>query len=98
MNQKDMLQSVLRVTGDEERDWTITKEGSKERFASGMKEMQEGNRMGLPKLLYTRVFYPDAPGDFESKGTLNKMLGLPEENVDEATKRAIERSKQVVLA
>jgi hypothetical protein len=44
--------------------------------------------------MYTRVFYPDGCGDFEhNKGTLNKVLDLPHEDIDEAIKVAIERSK-----
>jgi hypothetical protein len=45
-------------------------------------------------LRYSRVFYPDGSGDFESsKGTSNAVLGLPEEDIDEATKIAVERAK-----
>lgn len=33
-------------------------------------------------------------GDFEhNKGTINSLLSLPKEDIDEATERAIERSK-----
>jgi hypothetical protein len=89
-----MLRSALRVTGTKEEDWTITKEPSQERYSNGMKEIQEGKRIGYAKMMYTRVFYPDGCGDFEShKGTLNNLLGLPKEDIDEGTKTAIERSK-----
>ena len=45
-------------------------------------------------MMYTRVFFPDGSGDFESnKGTLNAVLNLPVEDLDEATGRAIERAK-----
>ena len=89
-----MLESVLRVTGTKEGDWTVTNEPSKERFASGAKDLQEGNGLGFVKMLYTRIFYQDGLGDFEHrKGTINGLLNLPEEDIDEATKKAIERSK-----
>jgi hypothetical protein len=89
-----MLASLLRVTGTKESDWEILKESSKERYESGIKEIQEGTRSGFAKMLYTRVFFPDGSGDFEhSKGVLNVVLGLPEENVDEATRVAVGRSK-----
>ncbi|KAJ5925609.1 hypothetical protein N7454_008248 [Penicillium verhagenii] len=93
VSQKDMLSSVLRVTGTQESDWTISKEPSKERWANGIKEMQHGSRSGFAKMLYTRVFYQDGAGNIESKGTLNSMLGLPTEGIDEFTKIAIERAK-----
>ena len=45
-------------------------------------------------MMYSRVFYSDGCGDFEhNKGTLNSLLYLPEESIDDATKVAIERSK-----
>ena len=89
-----MLESALRVTGTKKEDWTITKEPSHERYSTGVKELKQGNRAGFAKLMYSRVFYPDGRGNFEhNKGTLNSLLGLPKEDIDEATKAAIERSK-----
>lgn len=88
-----MLESTLRVTGTQSNDWTITKEPAHERFATGMKEMQEGKRASFAKLM-ARGFYADGCGDFEhGKGTLNGVLGLPDEDIDEATQAAMERSK-----
>ena len=89
-----MWNSALRVTGTKESDWTITKELAQERYASGLEEIKQGKRIGFAKMMYTRVSYPDGCGDFEhNKGTLNGLLGLPKEEIDEATKAAIERSK-----
>lgn len=89
-----MLASALRVTGTREEDWTITKHSSREQFETGMKEFKEG-KFGGANFLYSRVFFPDGTGDFEhSKGTSNNMLGLPEEDLDEATQRAIERQQE----
>ena len=94
VSQKDMLQSTLRVTGTKEEDWTITKEPVQERIAMGKKESQEGKRSGFARVMFTRIFFPDGCGDYEaSKGTLNSPLGLPKDDIDEATKVAIERSK-----
>ncbi|KAG0301568.1 hypothetical protein BGZ99_003392, partial [Dissophora globulifera] len=53
------------------------------------KELGAGNRTGFAKLLYARTFYPDGSGNFEHKLN-NDILGLPKEDLDEATKRAIE--------
>ena len=89
-----MLASALRVTGTKEDDWTITKEPAQERFSTGVKEVQQGKREGFAKSMCTRIFFPDGCGDFEhNKGTLNSLLGLPKEDIDEATKVAIERQK-----
>lgn len=94
VSQKDILESALRMTSTKEADWTITREPAQERYSSGIKEIQEGKHIGFAKMMYTRVFYPDGCGDFEhNKGTINSLLNLPEEDIDEATKAAIERSK-----
>ncbi|KAJ5248466.1 hypothetical protein N7489_002204 [Penicillium chrysogenum] len=93
VSQKDMLESAFRVTGTTEKDWTITKESAKERYENGVKEMNQGDRIGFVKMLDTRIFFEDGAGNFESKGTQNGLLGLPKEDIDEATRAAIERSK-----
>lgn len=89
VSQRDMLDSVLRVTGDKESDWTITSEPSQPRFERGVKMMAEGNFEGFVILLYTRVFFQDGASDYTAK-LHNKELGLPEESFDEATKTAVE--------
>ncbi|KAJ5584678.1 uncharacterized protein N7459_004478 [Penicillium hispanicum] len=94
VSQKDMLASALRVTGTTEADWTITKEPSHERWANGVAEMRAGSREGFAKMLYTRIFYPDGCGNIEHKGTLNALLQLPTEDIDEATKVALDRAKK----
>ncbi|KAJ5676098.1 hypothetical protein N7462_008995 [Penicillium macrosclerotiorum] len=93
VSQKEMLESAFRVTNTKESDWTISKESSHQRYSNGMKEMKEGHLEGFIKMLYTRVFYPDGTGDIENKGTINDLLELPEEDMDEATKAAIQRAK-----
>ena len=90
--QREMLESVLRVTGDEESDWIITSEPSKERYQQAVKTMEGGDFIGFCKLLYTRVFWQDGASDYTKKLN-NKELGLEEESLDEATKRAIEMAK-----
>ncbi|KAK4967777.1 hypothetical protein LTR42_010104 [Elasticomyces elasticus] len=42
-------------------------------------------------VVYSRIFFPNGGGDFEHKGTINNLLGLPKEDLDEATKVAMER-------
>lgn len=83
-----MLDSVLRVTGDKESDWTITNENSLERYKRGVALLESGNLVGFAILLYTRVFFPDSGGDFSSRAA-NKLLNLPVEDLDEYTNLAI---------
>jgi hypothetical protein len=96
VSQKDMLDSVLRVTQTRLEDWKVAKEPVKERYTGGIEAMQKGDRVGFARMMYSRVFYPDDCGNYEkTKGTINDLLGLPKENIDEATKAAIQRSKEV---
>ncbi|KAK4999461.1 hypothetical protein LTR66_001518 [Elasticomyces elasticus] len=95
VSQKDMLDSVLRVTQTSLNDWRVTHEPVQERFHKGIEALQKGDRMGFARMMYSRVFYPDGNGNFEkTRGTINELLGLPQEDIDEATKAAIQRSKE----
>jgi len=86
-----MLNSLHRVLGTTDEDWTIDFEPSDQRFKRGLEKLKNGNRLGFPTASYARIFCPNGDGDFESKwGTSNHMLGLPKENIDEATKRVVE--------
>ena len=97
VSQKDMLESVLKATGDKVEDWKITKVDVKEYYKEGMEEFQKGNRMGFAKLLYGRSFFPDDSGDFgATRGLDNGVLGLPKEDFDEFTKLGVEMSEKGV--
>lgn len=99
VSQQDMLDSVLRVTGDKLEDWTINKEPARERYAAATKALQGGEKMAYVRMMYTRIFYNDGSGDFETRrGTANEILRLPKEDFDDATLRAIERSQTALSA
>ena len=91
VSQRDMLDSLHRVLGTADKDWEIKREPTAQRYKDGIEEMQNGMFTGRAKAMYTRVFYPNGDGDFEaSMGLENDVLGLPKEELDEATKRAVE--------
>ena len=89
VSQRDMFDSVLRVTGDKESDWKISYEPVKERYARGKEMMQKGSMAGFGMMLYARLFYPDGAADFNDRLD-NEALGLPKEDLDEFTKLATE--------
>ncbi len=90
LNQREVFESVKRVTGTTDSDWKVTSEPSENRFEDGKKELSRGARLGFAKLLYCRMFYPTGEGNYESKGLLhNKTLGLPNDDLDEYTKLAV---------
>ncbi|KAI9654630.1 MAG: hypothetical protein M1821_005837 [Bathelium mastoideum] len=87
VSQRDMLESVLRVTGTKESDWKADHADHQERYNDGVKELQAGERAGFAKLLYTRTFFPNGDGNYGAKyGLHNDILGLPKEDLDEFTK------------
>ncbi|KAJ7739233.1 hypothetical protein DFH07DRAFT_840270, partial [Mycena maculata] len=98
LSQKDMLESVLRVTGTKECDWKIEHEAHEVRFDAGVAQFNGGDRRGAVKLLYTRVFYPDGCGNYEARhGLHNNILRLPKEDLDEFTRIAVNRAERKVL-
>ncbi len=95
VSQKDMLDSVVRVTQTSLDDWTVTKESVQDRYRAGLDQLMKGDRVGFVKMLYARVFFPDGSGNVkETKGLHDDLLGLPKEDIDEYTKIAIQRAKE----
>ena len=95
VSQKDMLDSVLRVTGTKVGDWEVSQEPTKQRYEMGVKQLHDGDMLGFAKALYARVFFPDGTGDYESRQDLNNaLLALPQEDLDKLTKEAQEFHKQ----
>jgi hypothetical protein len=91
ISQRDMFDSVLRVTGEKESDWTIVNENAQERYKQGQELMKEGGASagkGYIQCMYTRIFYNDGSGQYNDKLD-NDKLGLPTEDLDEATKEGI---------
>lgn len=89
-SQRDMLDSVHRVMGTTDADWQIEREESGARYRRGMELFKQGSHLGFGICLYTRTFFPNGDGNFEAKhGLANETLGLPKEDIDEATKRAL---------
>jgi NAD(P)-dependent dehydrogenase (short-subunit alcohol dehydrogenase family) len=90
VSQRDMFESVKRVTGTVEGEWSVEVEAARERFAGAREEVRKGNYAAFGKCLYSRYFFDDE-GLFEkSHGLDNGRLGLEEEDLDEATGRAVE--------
>lgn len=90
LSQKDMLASILRVTGDKEDDWKIKSESAQKRFQEAMRGIHAGNPITYVIAMYTRVFFKEDSGNYEKEGWLaNDALGLPKEDLDEATKYAV---------
>ncbi len=86
LSQRDMFESVKRVTGTTDADWTITHESAEQRWKDGQAALQQGNMNAFTKMLYSRIFFPTGDGDYQSsRGLHNDLLGLTVEDLDEFT-------------
>lgn len=92
ISQRDMLDSLHRVVGTTDADWDISFEPVFKRLKDGAEELAKGNFLGYAKGLYAGVFLSsNETSDFAATmPTANEVLGLPEEDLDEATKRAVD--------
>jgi len=88
ISQRDMFESVKRVTGTTDTDWKISYEQSAQRYQDGVEAFKKGDMRGFGKLLYTRVMFPNGDGNFSDK-LHNNLLDLPLEDLDERTKTAV---------
>lgn len=89
VSQRDMLASILRVTGGRESDWTINQEDSQTRYERGIELKDAGDISGQILFVFTRVFFPNGGGNFGHK-TVNAELGLEKEDLDTATREALD--------
>lgn len=96
VNQREMLDSINRVMGLEDKDWTLTRVGAKKRFEDAGKKLAGGDRMSYAYLLYTRYFFlgEDASLFEKTKRLDNKKLNLPTEDLDDATRKAVEMAQE----
>ena len=90
ISQRDILDSLHRVLGTRDTDWTIRYDDVEKRFGDGMRELGEGKMLGFAKALYAGVWRSEG-ADYECNGGLNNgALGMEKEDLDRATKRAVE--------
>jgi hypothetical protein len=93
VSQREMLDSLHRVLGTTDKDWTIRYQDVEERYKEGVEQLQAGNRVGFAQAMYASVFRENAPTFDKTGGVDNRVLGVKEESLDEATKRAVEMVK-----
>lgn len=92
VSQRAMLDSLHRVLGTTDSDWTITYEPSEKRIRDGAEQLAQGDRSAFAKIIYGEIFQPSNPiSDYAAtQSTANKALGLPVDDLDEATKRVVD--------
>lgn len=86
VSQRDMFESVKRVTGTTDADWSITHESAEQRWKDGQAAIKHGDFSAFAKMLYSRMFFPNGDAEYQSgRGVDNELLGLPVEDFDEFT-------------
>lgn len=91
VSQRDMLDSLHRVLGTTDEDWAIEYEPAAKRAQDGLDEFARGLITGIAKNMYAKLIIRSNAGELDyPKAPANEMLGLPQESLDEATKRAVE--------
>ncbi|KAF7563331.1 hypothetical protein G7046_g780 [Stylonectria norvegica] len=86
ITQREMLDSVQRVTGTTDSDWKIDVRDSIEVGKEADEEVNKGNHMAIVAKFFSCHFLKGYGGDFNHKVT---DLGLPKEDLDEVTKKAL---------
>ncbi|KAL2194439.1 hypothetical protein P885DRAFT_71219 [Corynascus similis CBS 632.67] len=89
VSQRDMLDSLHRVLGTTDSDWDIAHESSDKRRKDGTEALQRNDVRGFAKLLFANIFDVSNPVS-NYVGEANLTLSLPKEDLDEATRRAID--------
>jgi hypothetical protein len=85
-----VFESVKRVTETTDTNWTISDDNTEQSCKVGMEQVKNGDDRGWAKMGYSRMFFPNGEGDYEtSRGLHNDVLGLLAEDLDEATKRLV---------
>lgn len=91
VSQRDMLDSLNRVLGTTDSDWDIKYEPVEKRIKEGAEELSRGVFTGFAKSMYGKVFLSsNEVSNFAATGSDNAALGLPQESLDEATKRTVD--------
>ncbi|KAH7398618.1 hypothetical protein DE146DRAFT_497297 [Phaeosphaeria sp. MPI-PUGE-AT-0046c] len=91
ISQRDMLDSLHRILGTSDVDWEIKFEATSKRLQDGINEYASGMLTGIGKAMYARLFMRSQAGEPDFPGGLaNETLGLPAEDLDEATRVAVQ--------
>ncbi|KAF7548669.1 hypothetical protein G7Z17_g6905 [Cylindrodendrum hubeiense] len=91
VTQREMLESVQRVTGTTDKDWVIEDKEIAQVAKESDEEVKKGNMMAMIPKFYSAHFREGYGGDFNHKLNLEKF-GLAEEDIDAVVKGIIASS------
>ncbi|KAF2196427.1 NAD(P)-binding protein [Delitschia confertaspora ATCC 74209] len=94
LTQRDMFESLKRVTGTTDADWNISSVDVKEYFKKHKEAVMNGGpRIHYGLMLYSRYFFPEVKGVLLEGKKDNERLGLPVEDLDEWTGVAVKMAE-----
>ena len=96
LSQNEMLAAGQRATGTKAADWTVERKGDpKAAVETALVEFGKGSFPAVREAIMVSNWVPNGGGDYKStKGTANEALGLPKEDLDEETRKAVELAKK----
>lgn len=90
VTEREMLDSVQRVTGTEDGDWTIETKDIDQVTWESDEEIKKGNMLAMIPKFYAAHFRAGHGGGFNHKVDLGK-LGLEAEDIDEVVRGALDQ-------
>ncbi|KAF1847704.1 NAD(P)-binding protein [Cucurbitaria berberidis CBS 394.84] len=92
INQREVLDSAIRVTGTKESDWKVVVRDADEVIAEARKEVAQGNHMAHIMEFYITHMKESSGGNYQAKATKDaEVLGLKdEEDLDDVVKAVVD--------
>ena len=99
VTQESVFNSLKRATGTEDGDWKVERGETIEQWAGRCREaMGRGDMRGGAGLTFAYYMGKGRGGDYEAKAREDReVLGLKEEDLDEAVRRAVRAGEPVAL-
>lgn len=93
--QKEILAAVQRATKTGPVDWEITEDTAERYIQEGKDRMAKGDFYGAINILYGNLFIEGSGGNYEdTKDLANRILGLPEEDLDKSVETVLATLKR----
>ncbi|KAF9869760.1 hypothetical protein CkaCkLH20_12803 [Colletotrichum karsti] len=89
ISQRDMLDSIQRVTGTTDKDWKIEEPDAAAVVAKAEEDAKKGDHFAGLIAFYVNHMRAGFGGDYNDKVTDLSKIGLEEENLDETVKRVV---------
>ncbi|OHW93445.1 isoflavone reductase family protein [Colletotrichum incanum] len=90
ITQRDMLDSILRATGTEDKDWKVEVLDAAAVVADSEEKVKQGDHAAMLVGFYVNHMREGWGGDYSAKVTDQGKLGVTEENLDEVVKKVVQ--------